>query len=681
MGRYSFQKPLALLVTSGVAISGLTMGFGQVAQAKSNVVTTALPQISSLDPTQWAAQILVDQGTILEGLYGYNQQNQVVPKIASGYKISNGGKTWTFTLRKNAKWSNGDPVTANDFYYSWMRQLAPSDTNAQLWASVLNNVKNSYAYHAGTVPASAVGLKVINKYTLQITTTVPHDILGELVLSASMPLDQKAVNAHPTDWYMPNHFVGNGPYVVSKFTPNGELQLTRNPKYVGAKGEKNYGNATQINIIPATTVPVEDFMSGKQDVALIGSTSDLKYINTHANLKSQLKSAAQYSITYLQYDNSATPSPLNNLKVRQAVELAIQRNPIVNQVLSGMGGATTTFSTPGWATAKYEKGLPTNVAKAKALLAQAGYPNGKGIPTLTMYCEVQSVQQQGIPVAEAIAQELKQELGINFNIVPLAATQYGALTYGGPQNNIKPGFNIAVGATNWSEPASLDMGATQGVFWPGDYGYSNAFVQHVFSWYNQPYDPASVKKFGNPTNDKTGVSWSDWTGLQNEAKKDIAWLDAWYAKQPQPYRNEVKPLIPLSAQWNQLVLTWKHATSNATKHAAWVQAFKFVAPYSAGETSGSIDLNSLEVQKYIDQHAPKQVQNWIMWQKEYQNSTDNNQAAKLAGKLVTQLMQQGYAIPLYYNKAYYLERSNVTGAQVNPWAWGNFYEFQYLSKK
>src|SRR5579875_1195872 len=137
-----WQIPVAVLMASGGLVGCATSVHGQnntainaggsasvLAHAASNAggsVTITYPSppgISSLDPSQWAAQILVDQGTILEGLYGYNQQNQIVPKIASGYSLSKDGLTWTIYLRKDARWSNGDPVTAQDFYYAWMRQL------------------------------------------------------------------------------------------------------------------------------------------------------------------------------------------------------------------------------------------------------------------------------------------------------------------------------------------------------------------------------------------------------------------------------------------------------------------------------------------------------------------------------------------------------------------------------
>ena len=111
----------------------------------------------------------------MEGLYGYNDKNQIVPKIATGYKVSGGGKVWTFSLRHDARWSNGKPVTAQDFYYAWMRLLSPQDSTGALWASVAQYAVNAWQYHAGAATASQVGIKVLNPYAIQLRLTAPHE--------------------------------------------------------------------------------------------------------------------------------------------------------------------------------------------------------------------------------------------------------------------------------------------------------------------------------------------------------------------------------------------------------------------------------------------------------------------------------------------------------------------------
>lgn len=314
---------------------------------------------------------------------------------------------------------------------------------------------------------------------------------------------------------------------------------------------------------------------------------------------------------------------------------------------------------------------------------QAGYPNGKGLPTVYLYAEVPSVNPQSVSVAEAVSEELQKNLGIQTKIVQLNQTDYGNVTYGGPMKNIKPGFNVATSGVNNLDPSSLNLGGDQGIYWPGDYGASTAFVQHVYPWYNTPFDPASIKKYGDPNDKSEGVKWSQWAPLLKAAQSDIAYINKWVSQQPAKWQSILRPpgVPTLNQQWTQIVNSWKTAKTPAEKHAAYVTAWEFVAPYSQGESSGGINTSSLDVQVYWDKNESTDVRNWRMWQAEYQNSPDMFSSAPLAAKLMTQLIQQGYTIPLYYGKTYYLERSNVTGAQPNPWSWSNFYQLQYLSTK
>lgn len=679
MAKFSLKKPLAVFATAATAVGTLSMGFSSVQAAPVTSITVPNPATTTLDPGNWGGQILEDMGSLFEGLYGYNQQNQIVPKLATGYKISNGGDTWTFTLRQNAKWSNGDPVTANDFVFSYFHQLDPSNTGAQIWDSVLNDVANSWAYHAGGVTKSQVGISAPNKYTLQITTSTPHDILGLMAVAGSMPMDPNNFKAGVKNPLSSSNIITDGPYMVKSFTPNGTIVMVRNPNYVGAKGQYSVGNIQTINVIPAPTVPLEDFIAGKLNVALIGQVSDMKYIQSHPTLKSEMHEVPTNQMFYLSYDNAAAASPLDNLKVRQAIMEAVDRAPIVNNVLAGMGTASTVFGSKSWPASKYEKGLPYNVKQAQKLLAQAGYPGGKGFPTLEMYCEVQSVQPNGVPVAEALQQELKQSLGINFKITPLASTQYGAVAWGGITQGINPGLVVNSGLANWIEPAQLDMQASQAVLYPGTYGYSAAFRAHVAPWSENTYNPQDIALFGNPNDPKAGTTGANMAKMKPLALKAIQWLDSYYAKQPEPYRAELTAgAVPLMQQWLKLYNTWASAKTAADKHADYVLAWKFVGTYST--SAGTPNVGVYEKMWWY-QHQTEQDHNWEMLKLNMADNTSMDAAAKIAGKLVSQVMQQGYALPLFLQNAVYLEDSNLTGAQPNVWSWGNFYQWQYMKSK
>ncbi len=642
-------------------------------------VTIFNPKMPTLDPTQWQGQILVGQGTLLEGLYGYNQDHEIVPKIATGYTLSEDKKTWTFTLRKDAKWSNGDPVTAHDFYFSYMYQLDPANTTAQLWLSVLNFVKNSYAYHAGSVGKEEVGIRVIDDYTLEIETTLPHALLGSLVLAGSMPMNPKNVEAHPGDWFEPENFVGNGPYMVKSFVPNGELVMVRNPNYAGVPGQLNRGNVETFRVLPATTVPVQDYMSGQADVVLVQTASDLQYVKT-TELKSQLYSAPNYSIRYLGWSNPAAESPYDKKEVRQAIAKAIQRAPIVESVLNGMGGATNIFASPGWPTEKLEKGIEEDREGAKQLLKDAGYEGGKGLPTLTLYIGVKQVDPQGEQIALALGQILQQNLGIATEIVQLNEAQFNAYQYSGPQANAKPGFILSSGATNWSEPGTLDMGATQQLYSLGTLDAPLEATQKFVEWSKEVYYKPAIEQYGNPEDPKAGVEWSDWAALEKAAKENIAFLEKWISEQPQEWQPYLKPQgVPTTAeQWQQIVDTWKNAKTDDEKHAAFVTAWTFVAPNAPG---GKLNQNALDVQVYYNKITAEseKLRDLRMWQAQFVNAMTVEEAAPITAKVVNSLMEDAYAIPLYYQQQYFLVKPGITGVQSNPWAWGNFYNLHFLN--
>jgi len=679
--KFSRKQSLAATVVMGVGVVGAAL-FGAgvpTSYAASSVVTVSNPPMTSLDPTQWSGQILVDQGTVLEGLFGYNQKNQIVPKIATHYTVSSDGKTWSFFLRHDAKWSNGQPVTANDFYYSWMRLLDPSDSTGAIWASVVQYAADAWQYHFNAAKKSQVGIKVVNPYEIQVIESTPHNLLGDMVLSGSMPLYAPSVNAHPSNWFMPQYFVGDGPYVVKSFVPNGQISLVRNTHYVGAKGEVNVGNVQQINLIPAPTVPVEDYLANKMDVATIASASDYQYVLTHPALKSQLHAQGANALTYLEYDKSTTASPLDNRLVRQAIAMAINRAPIASAVLNNMSGAAYAFGAPSWAPAKYEHGLPYNVAKAQALLAKAGYPGGKGIPSLALYCQTQALNPQAVSEAEAIQQEIKQALNINFQIEPTAATLYGNITWGGLNEGVKPGYNIGVGVVNWIDPSAMTMQADASISPVGTVGPA-PYREHISNWYFPKYDPDGVAKYGNPDDAKLGVSFSDWAPLQNAVVADNAYMTAWWAKQPAWYQalNKAAPGSSTLDLWKGIVGTWKSATTAAAKHTAWVNAWKFVSNYSAGNGGTTVGLDG---QVYVDKHQPAEVLMWHQLQAKMDASSSVKSATKIAGQLVSSLEQSGYVVPIAYNLNIFLAKPNVTGVQTNPFSWSNFYQLQYLSVK
>lgn len=670
-------KVLVALGVVGFSLSG-ALSAGASAATKTLSVVYPAGSLSTFDPLTWSSQILFDQGTVLEGLFGYNAKNQLEPKIAQSWKVTDAGRVWTIMLRHNARWSNGQPVTAEDFYYAWMRMDSPANTDGATWESVVNYVLNASQYKAGEVPASAVGIKVVNPYELQITLTASVNIESWLAIAGSMPLYPPDVAKHSTNWWLPQYFVGDGPYVLSKFTTNGEDVLTRNRYYVGHPGEVNVGNVSQIDLIPEPTVPLEDYESGALDAAIITSPSDYHYAKAH--LASQVHKTPEALINYLGYDHSADPSALNNALVREAIAMAIDRAPLVNPVLNNMVGSTSVFAYPGFPTDSLEHNpYSYNVTKARQLLAKAGYPNGRGIGQLYLYCFTQAYSPQSVSLAEGVAAELKKNLNLNFKIEPTNTTEENTLMYEGIDPDILPGYSTDLGVSNWDSTVNWPLQSNQ---WEGFYGSigPQSFRTYTSAWYLDTYDARDVKAFGNPTDTHLGIAYSTWQPLIKAAKADIAYIDAWQAKQPAAYRAAlVVPGVPtLTQDLDVYLASYKKATTNAAKHADWEAFWKFVGTYAEGGGTASLGLNA---QAWVDQHEPTLVANERMWTAELANTPSQSKAKVLAATIANAMIRSGYVIPLNYGENVYVQKPNVTNLVANPWQMQYFYQVQYANLK
>lgn len=411
------------------------------------------------DASSWEAY-LDDEG-IFEGLVipGPNAATKPIPGIATSWSVSKDGKVYTFNLRKNAKFSNGDPVTAQDFVFSMQRAVNPQTSVADGQGPVtvnnlpIVNASNIINGVSGYKPTD-LGVKAVNNYTLQITLSRKDPtFLRDLTLPTSswvVPLDPKVVNAmKPSDWSDPTKIVSDGPYELTSYKLKTSATLKPNPHYYAKTTLKSitvYYNSTATN-----DTSLSSFKSGQmQEVQL--QPQDLAAVKSDPTLKKDLKmypSSAQYTFTILPSKNTA----LQNQKVREAFALAINRNVITQSVLQGAGAPAYNYYLPTWLNpwvSKYAQAY--NPKKAQQLLAQAGYPGGKGFPTVDIV-----VGSTTDPVAAAVQQMWEQTLGVKVNFEGLEWGQYvNALTTQLPADQV--GFaNVSTNAiyANLQLPQSL----------------------------------------------------------------------------------------------------------------------------------------------------------------------------------------------------------------------------------
>jgi oligopeptide transport system substrate-binding protein len=337
-----------------------------------------------------------------------------IPGGAESWDISPDQKVYTFHLRKNAKWSNGDPVTARDFLESYKRILTPSlasEYSYMHWA-----VKNARAYNEGTLKNfDGVGYQALDDYTLQITleSSTPY-FLSLLNNDAWYPVPLRVIRKfgdpylRGNRWTHPGHFVGNGPFALSKWLVNNVVAVKKSPTYWDHENVRLNG----INFFPIESDDTEEraFRSGQLHVTYTMPLAKIDYYKEHYP---DLLHISAYLGSYF-YKFNVTKPPLNDKRVRRALTMAIDREAIVTTVMRGGQLPAYNLTPPGTAGYTCRTLVHEDLAEAKRLLAEAGYPDGQGMPTIELLYNTLEAHRT---VAEAIQQMWKSKLGIDVRLV------------------------------------------------------------------------------------------------------------------------------------------------------------------------------------------------------------------------------------------------------------------------
>jgi oligopeptide transport system substrate-binding protein len=335
---------------------------------------------------------------------------QPVPGVAESWTLDKSGKVYTFKLRKNAVWSNGDPVTAEDFVYSWQRLLKPE--TASEYAYQAYYLVNGEEYNKGTVKdPNQVGVKAIDKNTLQVTLKNPTPFfLGLLYHHSLYPVHKGTVEKHKAQWTRKENIVTNGAFVLDAWQINKVVTLKKNEKYWDAAKV----TLTQANFLPVEKQDTEEkmFRSGE-----LHTTNEvpLEKITFWKNKKDGVYQESPYLGIYHYWINT-TRKPFDDKRVRKALNLALDREKIVNLVTRGGQLPATAFTPPGTGgytpTPRLPKGSE-RLEEAKKLLAEAGFPGGKGLPAIDLLYNTSDSHKK---IAEAIQQMWKTSLGIDITL-------------------------------------------------------------------------------------------------------------------------------------------------------------------------------------------------------------------------------------------------------------------------
>ncbi|TZE82408.1 peptide ABC transporter substrate-binding protein [Calorimonas adulescens] len=353
---------------------------------------------------------------VFEGLVRLDKDSNPEPGIAEKWDVSDDGLTWTFHLR-DAKWSDGKPVTAGDFEYAWKRVLDPA-TGAP-FAYDLYYIKNGRAYNEGKASADDVGVKAQDDKTLVVTLENPTPYFITLLsLPQFVPQRKDMVEQDPEGWSTkPELYIGNGPFKMTGWTMNDSYTFEKNENYWDAASVKPSKLVFTL-MVDANTV-LSSFESGELDIADLVPTQEINRLQSEGKLKIYPTIGTYYVLF-----NTKKP-PFDDPRVRKAFSLAIDRSSIINNVAKGgqiPAGAFAPFGYPDADPTKdfrevggnYYDTEKANLEEARKLLAEAGYPDGKGFPKVKYLYNTSEAHKQ---IGEALQNMWKEGLGVDVELV------------------------------------------------------------------------------------------------------------------------------------------------------------------------------------------------------------------------------------------------------------------------
>jgi oligopeptide transport system substrate-binding protein len=415
---------VALLAAVSFACSAEDDGDPDLTQDEQDLRLWVFELPTALDPSLvYFAPDAAVANQLFRGLLWYDEELELAPMAASEVPsesnggISGDGLVYTFKLRDDLKWSDGQPLTAAAFEYGIKRLLDPR-TQAP-YASAFFNVTGAERF-ATADPAGSpesldaladdVGVKAADDKTLVVSLNSPQpSFLHEMVTIAAMPLREDVIAAHGENWVLPENFVGSGPYVLESMVPGEQLVLKRNPNWWL---EPPLLDSVTLVAIPDQTQAFNAYLAGDLDyVGLPPEPEMLAVVEADPALKEQSITLPQLTSFAIVFNN--TQAPFDDAAVRKAFAMAVDRSAIIEQVLPG--GVQVSYSWVPEGMEGYDADLGEEWAldpeAAREMLAEAGYPAGRGLPEVVF-----AHREDQLPMAEALRDQIEANLGVTIRL-------------------------------------------------------------------------------------------------------------------------------------------------------------------------------------------------------------------------------------------------------------------------
>lgn len=394
------------------------------AQAESVLRVAILGEPDTLDPqtsgTTYASDIDRQMFTALT-LIG--PDGKLRPGAAKSWTISPDGLIYRFTLRPDLTWSDGGKMSADDWVYSFRRQLDPK-TLAES-STLLYEIENAHAVNLGTLPVEKLGVRAADPETFEIKLQAPNPAFLQFT-AVLLPVDQAAIKAHGKDWVKPENWVSNGPYVLAANVPHTSIELKRNMHYP-ADLAAHYDKVS-VSIVTDQSQSLQRYRAG--DFDLVADLWSNEFNRVPAEHIAERHSFPAGTIMFLSFN--AKRAPLSDIRVREALGLAVERDVLTNKIIGAGSTPAVTLMPGAWVGLAQQypphdlmQPIAARRALAKSLLAQAGYSETKR-PSVEIIYAGETRQRVAV-----ILQAMWREIGVDAKLRQSKVTaMYSSLNVG-----------------------------------------------------------------------------------------------------------------------------------------------------------------------------------------------------------------------------------------------------------
>ncbi len=456
---------------------------GETLASDQTFTYRVLDEHSSVDPQVVedvsGAEIVRD---LFEGLMNQDADGNLVPGVATGFEANEANDVYTFTLRDNAKWSDGTPVTAHDFVFAWQRAVNPELASPYAWYMELMSIENAKEIIAGEKPIEELGVEAVDDRTLRVNLSEPLPYFATMTThSTTFPAPKHVIEEHGAEWTKPGNIVSNGAYVLTEHVPSERSVRERNPMYWD--NENTIVDKTVALVINDENQALTRYLAGELDRTEVPAGQFPRLKQEYPDEAISFPRLCNYYYTFNLSDSG--PEAFKDQRVRHALSLAVDRKIIVENILAGGQPEAYTF-TPG-ATAGFE--IPENPVAtmtqserddlARELLQQAGYGSDNPLKFDMIY----NTSEAHNKIAVAMSQMWKQKLGVEASLANMEWKTF--LDTRGAQN-----FELARGAWcgDYNEASTfLDLLTSESGY--NDGKYSNAKVDELMRQAKSSSDP------------------------------------------------------------------------------------------------------------------------------------------------------------------------------------------------